>query len=81
MRKERIKKAIRVAFVTGIVIGAICGSIIGFHIGAGNITLPEQTEPCYAVQCTHYTREVMGGAIVYEKKCCCSTHGHDCPTY
>ncbi len=80
MRKTRIKKAIVVTFVTGMIIGCISGGIFGYLIGAGKIQVQEQN-PCMPVECTHYDREIMGGAIIYEKDCCCGTHGHDCPSY
>ena len=80
-RTERIKAAIKVAFATGIVIGGIAGVGIGYHIGTGDIKLPEKTEKCIPHKCEHYTREVIGGKIVYEKFYCCGTHGHDCSSY
>lgn len=82
-RVERIKAAIRVAFGIGLLIGSIGGGILGYLIGTGNlyIELPEQQELCYPVKCEHYERELIGGAMVYEKNYCCGAHGHDCPTY
>jgi hypothetical protein len=81
-RTQRIKQALTITFVAGMIAGGIMGSIGGYLIGAGklHIELPEQ-EPCYAIECTHYTREVMGGAIVYKKDYCCGSHGHDCSSY
>lgn len=78
--RTRIKKAIVVTFVAGSVFGCIVGGILGYLVGAGKIQLKGQN-PCRPVECTHYDREIIGGAIVYEKPVCCNTHGHDCPTY
>lgn len=75
---KRIKKAIKIAFVTGAIIGSMAGSIIGYSIGAGklNAELPEQQEQCYAVQCDCV--DVWGKPVSYTKSYHCGLHGHDC---
>jgi hypothetical protein len=86
-KRERIKTALKVAFATGFIAGSISFGIFGYNVGAGNIELPEiefhlpENNPCYPRECTHYSREIIGGAMIYEKDCCCGTHGHDCPSY
>ena len=78
MTKERIKTAIKVAFTTGAIIGSIAGSLIGYGVGTGklHIELPEQEEPCYAVQCE--CKDIWGNPVSYTKHYHCGLHGHDC---
>jgi hypothetical protein len=79
-RKERTMKAIKVAFTTGAIIGSIAGSLIGYGVGTGklHIELPEQQEPCYAVQCDCVERDIYGHEIPKAKNWHCGVHGHDC---
>ena len=76
--RKRIEQAIRIAFGAGTIVGIICGSIIGFNIGAGNIKLPEQKEPCYGVYCDCIELDIYGHEIPKTKHWHCGVHGHDC---
>ena len=76
-RVRQLNTRVAVALVTASV--TIAGTI-GYGFGTGKFKLPEQN-PCQGTRCTHYTRELFGGAMVYEKDICCLTHGHDCDSY
>jgi hypothetical protein len=78
MKKQKIKQALTIVFVTGCIVGGITGGIIGYLFGTGILQLPEPTEPCYAVQCDCIERDIYGHEIPKSKNWHCGLHGHDC---